>query len=94
MDINSHLIGWEFEVDYHVTDPGSDDEEITFNYASQTEVITNLNDPPNLDPYPSPEVNPRNIYDTISMVYEGPGTLSAVSEDDDGGKDTKILHIA
>jgi PKD repeat protein len=83
VDINSNLTGCEFEVDYHVSDPGSDDEILTFTYGSQTESITHLNNPPDPDPYPSPDVNPRDIIETAKLVYEGAGELSLNVKDDD-----------
>jgi WD40 repeat protein len=83
VDLNAHLTGWEFEVDYLVADLGSDDEILTFTYGSQAESIIQLNDPPDPDPYPSPEVNPRYIVDTATLIYEGSGTLILEVEDDD-----------
>jgi PKD repeat protein len=83
VDLNAHLIGWEFEVDYHVTDPGSDDEILTFIYGSQNVDVTHLSNPPNPDPFPSPEVNPRDIIGTTNLVYEGAGTMDLVVKDDD-----------
>lgn len=83
VDLNAHLIGWKFKVDYHVIDPGSDDEILTFTYGSQNVEITHLNNPPNPDPYPSPEVNPRDIYGITTLVYEGPGALTLEVKDDD-----------
>jgi hypothetical protein len=83
VDLNAHLIGLEFEVDYRVTDPGSDDEILTFTYSLQNVDITHLCNPPNPDPYPSSEVNPRYIYGIITLVYEGNGTLSMLAKDDD-----------
>jgi hypothetical protein len=93
VDINSNLTGWEFEVDYHVTDPGSDDETLTFTYGSQNEITTHLNAPPNPDPYPSPEVNPRDILRTKNLIYEGPGTLTVKVEDDDGGENQHTVDL-
>jgi hypothetical protein len=85
VDLNAHLVGWEFEVDHHVSDPGSDDEHLNFEYGSQTMSYVYYNNAPidSPDPYPSPEVNPRNILDTIELIYEGPGTLSLEVMDDD-----------
>ncbi len=45
--------------------------------------VTYFNNPSNHDPYPSPEVNPMDIYRTTTLVYEGPGTLTLVANDDD-----------
>jgi hypothetical protein len=93
VNLNAHLIGWEFEVDYHVTDPGSDDEIMTFRYGSQNVEVTHLCNPTDPDPYPSPEINPRDIYGTVKMIYEGTGTLALQVEDDDGGSDINIIHL-
>jgi hypothetical protein len=54
---------------------------------------TYLNNPPNPDPYPSPEVNPRDIMDTTQIVYEGAGTLNLAVEDDDGGETSESKNI-
>ncbi len=83
VDINAHLIGHEFEIISHITDIGSDDTTLTFTYSSQVKTVTYLNNPPNPDPYPSPEVKPMDITDTTTLVYEGPGTMTLVVKDDD-----------
>jgi hypothetical protein len=83
VDINAHLIGHAFEITSHITDPGSDDETLTYSYGTQSVTITYFYNPPNPDPYPSPEVNPRDIMDTTILVYEGAGTLTLTVRDDD-----------
>jgi hypothetical protein len=83
VDLNSHFIGLPFEITSHITDPGSDDETLTFTYGSQVKTVTYLNNPPTPDPFPSSEVNPVNIMDTTSLVYEGLGTVTLVVKDDD-----------
>jgi hypothetical protein len=83
VDLNVHLIGHEFEITSHVTDPGSDDEILTYTYGSQIVTVTLLNNPPNPDPYPSPEVKPMDTTDTTTLIYEGPGTVTLVVKDDD-----------
>jgi predicted GH43/DUF377 family glycosyl hydrolase len=93
VNLNGHLVGHEFEVMSHITDPGSDDEALTYTYDSQVVTFTYLNNPPDPDPFPSPEVNPMNIMDTTKLTYEGPGTLSLLVEDDDGGKTIKCLEL-
>jgi parallel beta-helix repeat protein len=85
VDLNAHLVGYPFEINYHVTDPGSDDEVLTFTYGSQNATFTYFNDPLNPDPYPSPEVNPVDISDNTTLIYEGLGTVQLQVEDDDGG---------
>jgi hypothetical protein len=94
VNIMSLLVGHSFEVSSHVTDPGSDDEILTYNYGSQVKTITNLVNPPNLDPYPSPEINPRDIMDYTQIIYEGPGTLDLLVEDDDGGLISTTIDLS
>jgi hypothetical protein len=93
VDLNPQFVGLSFEITSHVTDPGSDDEVLSFTYGSQVKIVTYLNNPPDLDPYPSPEVNPEDIMDMITLVYEGPGTIMLVVEDDDGGLGITTLDI-
>jgi hypothetical protein len=83
VDLNSHFVGLSFEITSHITDPGSDDEFLTYTYGSQIVNVTYLNNPPNLDPYPSPEVKPVDILDITTLIYEGPGTVILVVKDDD-----------
>ncbi|UCG69740.1 MAG: PKD domain-containing protein, partial [Thermoplasmata archaeon] len=83
VDLNSHFVGLPYEITSHITDPGSDDETLTFTYGSQVKTVIYLNNPPNTDSYPSPQVNPVDITDTITLVYEGPGTVTLVVKDDD-----------
>jgi hypothetical protein len=98
VDLNGYFIGLPFEITSHFTDPGSDDETLTFIYGSQVKTVTYLNNPPNTDPYPSPDVNPVDIVDTTTLVYEGSGTVTLVVKDDDnirlgvgGGTDSKSV---
>ncbi|UCE37185.1 MAG: hypothetical protein JSW00_17175 [Thermoplasmata archaeon] len=91
--MNSHFIGCSFEITSHVTDPGCDDLTFTYSYGTQTVTVTYLNNPPNTDSYPSPEVNPMDIIDTIALTYEGPGTVTLVVEDDDSGRAIITLDI-
>jgi hypothetical protein len=83
VDLKEHLIGLPFEITSHITDHGSDDVTLTFTYGSQIKNVTILNNPSNPDPYPSPEVNPRDIMVTITLIFEGPGTVTLVVKDDD-----------
>jgi hypothetical protein len=85
VDLNEELQGCPFEVKYHVSDPGSDDEILTFSYGSQTKNLTYLNNPPNPDPYHSPEINPVDFTDVTTLIYEGAGTIILDVSDDDGG---------
>ncbi|MEE9151150.1 MAG: PKD domain-containing protein, partial [Thermoplasmata archaeon] len=97
--LNVHLEGHEFEITSHITDQGSDDETLTYTYGTQTVTVTYLNSPPNPDLYPSPEVNPRDITDTTTLIYDGPGTVTLVVKDDDNirlgvGQGTDSINIA
>jgi PKD repeat protein len=83
VDLSGNFIGLPFEITSHITDPGSDDETLTYTYGSQVKTVTYLNNPPNPDFYPSPEVNPVDIMDTTTLVYEGPGIVMLVVRDDD-----------
>ncbi|UCE73009.1 MAG: hypothetical protein JSV56_08190, partial [Methanomassiliicoccales archaeon] len=85
VELNGYFEGHPFTVTYEITDPGSDDEYLACDYGSQSFAYTYLNDPPNLDPYPSPEVNPVYIADEMDFTYEGPDTLTLTATDDDGG---------
>jgi hypothetical protein len=86
VELNPHFIGLGFEITSHITDPGSDDETLTYTYGSQTVIVMNLINPPNPDLYPSPEVNPRDFMDITTLVYEGPGTITLVVKDDDNNR--------
>ncbi|MCK5548201.1 MAG: PKD domain-containing protein [Thermoplasmata archaeon] len=76
--------------DVHATDPGSDD--LTFDWLWEyapwcDKSTTYLNNPPDPDPYPSPEVNPRNVTDSASCTYGDNGVFTVtltVCDDDDG----------
>jgi Tol biopolymer transport system component len=83
VDLNPYFIGFSFEITTHITDPGSDDESLTYSYGTQIVTAEYLNNPPISDLYPSPEVNPRDIIDTTTLVYEGPGTITVIARDDD-----------
>ncbi|UCE38663.1 MAG: hypothetical protein JSW00_05385, partial [Thermoplasmata archaeon] len=71
----------------HATDPGSDDLEFTWDWGyppfSQT-VNTYLNNPPNPDPNPSKDINPRDVIDSASQTYGDNGvfpiTLTVVDD--------------
>jgi hypothetical protein len=83
-----------FDITSKISDPGSDDEILTFTYHSQVKTVTYLNNPPNPDPYPSPEINPRDIIDISNLTYEGVGNVLLLVEDDDGGTVSSSITLA
>ncbi len=77
----------------HATDPGSDDLTFTWNWdyiGLNDTTNTYLNNPPNSDPYPSPEINPRDVIDSASQTYGDNGIfrITLTVTDDDGGTTT------
>jgi PKD repeat protein len=82
----------------HATDPGSDD--LTFDWTweyrnSSDKTTTYYNSPPNPDPYPSPDLNPRNITDSASSQYGDNGVfvVTLTVTDDDGASTTVSTNI-
>ncbi len=94
VDLNVNLVGASFKLTSHITDPGSDDLILTYTYGTQIKTITHLSNPLNPDPYPSPEINPRDIIATTSLTYEGSGILSLSVKDDDGGSTFETIVIS
>jgi hypothetical protein len=72
-----------------VTDPGSDDLLLTWDWDDGSTVqATYLLDPPNADPFPSPNVSPRDVTDLQSHAWSEAClyTVSLTAADDDGGQ--------
>lgn len=82
-DLNQHLNGLLFEITTHVTDPGSDDETLTYTYGSQIVTVIYLNNSPNPDPFPSPEITLKDIKDKTTLINDSPGTVTLIAKDDD-----------
>ncbi|MGW4823371.1 M36 family metallopeptidase [Streptomyces sp. NPDC004227] len=75
-----------------VTDPGSDDETMSWAWGDGTPATTttSLVNPPDPDPVLSPSVQPRDLTDTQAHTYTKPCLydLSFTARDDDGGTGT------
>jgi PKD repeat protein len=80
----------------HVTDPGSDDLVITWDWGDGISTTTTyFNNGISPDPYPSPDINPMNVNDTVSHTYGDNGVFSVVLTvtDDDGAVTTMNITI-
>jgi PKD repeat protein len=83
---------------FHVTDPGSDDLTITWNFGDGTPDYTlpiYYNNGVSADPYPSPESNPMDITDIFTHTYgdNGEFTVTVTVTDDDGGTTTGTMTV-
>jgi PKD repeat protein len=79
-------------------DPGSDDLTFTWDWGNSDiadTVVTNFSNPPNPDPYPSTEINPRDVVDGASQVYGDDGffVISLTVVDDDGGLNATMSNV-
>jgi hypothetical protein len=81
----------------HITDPGSDDVFLIWTWGDYTpdEYSNYYNDGVNPDPYPSPDIHPRNITDAKSHMYgdNGAFTVTVSVRDDDSGLSGTMLTI-
>lgn len=90
--------GAELTLSVEVMDPGSDDLTFAVDWgdSSPTSVLTDMNDPSvGPDPYPSPQVNPRQVTRSLSHIFGDNGiyTLTVTVMDDDGGECTSLLEV-
>jgi outer membrane protein assembly factor BamB/PKD repeat protein len=93
VDISDLLIGHPFQIKGQISDPGSDDIILNINYGTQSLSFEYLNDPPKVDPFPSPEVNPVDLLISESLIYEGPKPLELMAEDDDTGTFSIVFDL-
>ena len=80
-----------------VTDPGSDDETMSWAWGDGTAAATttSLVNPPDPDPARSPSVQPRDLTDAQTHTYAKPCLydLSFTARDDDGGTGTDAMPV-
>ncbi len=81
----------------HVTDPGSDDIFFTWHwgFGAPDDHSTYYNNGVSPDPYPSTDVNPRDVTDVKSHIYgdNGAFTVTVFIQDDDSGSQGTTLTI-
>ena len=82
-------LGDELDFSARVTDPGSDDLFLEWDWDDGSTATADyfLIDEDNPDPFPSPNVDPRDIIDEQSHIFDGACLFDVVltAEDDDGG---------
>jgi hypothetical protein len=79
-----------------VTDPGSDDLHLTWDWDDgSTDEAAYLLDPPGADPFPSPNLSPRDVTDEQSHTWAGACfyTVTLTALDDDGGQGTAEASV-
>jgi hypothetical protein len=81
----------------HATDPGSDDLTFTWDwgYPGFSDTTNSyLNNPPNPDPSPSPDINPMDVIDFASQTYGDNGVYTiTLTVTDDDGESTSVTTI-
>jgi hypothetical protein len=89
-------IGEPVAIPVNVTDPGSDDEEITWDWDDgTTDVQTFLRNPPDVDPDPSPSIQPVDIDASAAHAWTDACFYEVVvtARDDDGGSGADTANV-
>jgi M6 family metalloprotease-like protein len=83
-------VGEPLDVRGRATDPGSDDLFLGWDWDDGSPVVTleDLVHPPDPDPFPSPDVEPRDVTDARTHTFGSAGLyeIGFLVDDDDGGR--------
>ena len=95
-DFSPYFLGHNITFMATASDPGSDDLTFTWDWGDgNTTENVYYNDGIGPDPYPSPEVNPITVTDTVEHSYASAGTytITLLVMDDDGGITSYSLNL-
>lgn len=89
--------GTNVDFKVHVTDPGSDDETVSWDWGDGTTPVPTayLVNPPNADPAKSPSIQPRDVTPGAGHAFTQACTYNSALgiTDDDGGTATGSLNV-